>query len=143
MKRNSILGIITLGLIILMGACNDNAWDELPKPMMEFITKYFPQGEVATYVTDAAGNHIATIRNGSTITFNDDYVWVDVNGNGSVLPEMFIYDELPTPLYRYLQEMEQTDAVYRVQRTADTIRVELLNTYITYDETNGSISYPQ
>ncbi|MCM1484368.1 MAG: hypothetical protein NC043_08515 [Muribaculaceae bacterium] len=142
MKRNGILGILLLGLIILTGACHDNAWDELPEPIAQFITKYFPEGEVASYVTDGAGNHVATIKNGATLTFDKEYAWIDVNGNGSTLPPMFLFDRLPDALYRYIQEMELTDGVYRVTRSSTAERVDFLNTYVLYEFATGQISYP-
>lgn len=142
MKRNGISAIILSVLIIMMGACNDSVWSELPAPISQFITKYFPQSDVASYNVDGAGNCTATIKNGATLTFNGDYAWIDVNGNGSPLPSMFIYDELPPILYNYVDEMEQTDAVYRVTRTDQTERVDFLNTYVIYEIATGKITYP-
>lgn len=131
-----------LVVVVLMGACNDNAWDDVPTPMQDFISKYFPFGEVKSCEELANGDQKVTINNGATILFNSDYVWISVDGNGVVLPSMFVYDEFPSGLYRYLEETSQTDEVYSVSRTVSEYRVKLLNSEIKYDVATQEVTYP-
>lgn len=142
MNSNKYKGLFLLAIVILMGACNDNAWDDVAGPMQEFITKYFPFGEVKSCVESPDGNQTVNINNGATIVFDSDYVWVSVNGNGVVLPEMFIYDQFPSTLYNYLKENDWLGSVYSVTRTTSKYVVYLLNTTIEYDVVTGEITFP-
>lgn len=140
---NNKITALALGIvIIIMGACNDTAFDELPKPIQQFVTQYFPFGEVSSYTTSSNEIHTVNIKNGATIVFNSEYMWIQVNGNGTVLPTDFIYDQLPSTLYRYLQEMQRTDVVYAVSRDASKIVIDLHDTSVQYDIASDTISYP-
>lgn len=139
---NKFTALALFAVIILMGACNDNAWDDVASPMQQFISKYFPFGEVKSCVEQPNGNQVVTIDNGATIVFDSEYVWISVDGNGVVLPSMFIYDEFPSALYQYLKETEQTEQVYSVSRTTSVYTVKLLNSTINYDVTTEEVTYP-
>lgn len=141
MKRNSLSFLALMVIVVLMGACNNNVWDELPSPIANFISEYFPFGEVNTYTVTKDGS-VVTIKNGATLKYDNNYEWTDVNGNGQILPEQFLYDNLPPVLYNYIQEMEADNSVYRVIRTDRIIKVEFHDSEVEYDETTGTITYP-
>lgn len=142
MKRNAFSSVALLIVLAFMGACNSDAWDELPSPIANFISQYFPFGELESY-SESDGYEIAKIKKGATLTFDSDYEWTDVNGNGAVLPQQFLYDKLPENLYRYLESVELQYSVYRVVRTPELITVDLLDTVITYNQKTGVITYPE
>ncbi len=142
MKRNTLPSIALTVVIILMGACNSDTWDELPTPIANFISEYFPFGELESY-TESNGVEVVKIKKGATLTFDSNYDWTDVNGNGSLLPQQFLYDDLPDVLYRYLEGLMLQNSVYQVTRTADYITVELLDSQILYNQHTGSITYPE
>lgn len=143
MKRSSFTGILLLAVIIFMGACGEgSAYDELPKPIADFVSQYFPFGEVDEYTVDNAGNSVVKIRNGATLSFDADCDWTDINGNGSVLPANFLYNQLPPVLYDYIESLEFTNNVYRTIRTLTGVRVEFRDTYVEYDDATQAITYP-
>lgn len=141
MRRNTITFLVLLVTIVMMGACGNNAWDELPSPIVKFVSEYFPYGEVASYVETDKGSTVK-IRNGAELTFDNDYNWTKVNGRGSTLPQQFVYDQLPRELYDYLEAIETDEGIYCVTRTGQIIIVELLDSKVEYDGTTGTISYP-
>lgn len=141
MKRNALVSIALVIVIMMMGACGNNAWDELPSTITKFVSEYFPFGEVKSYSVDDSGSTVQ-IKNGATLKFDNDYQWTDVNGNGWLLPVQFLYDQLPQTLYEYLESIEQQGVVYRVRRTPTQITVELHDSEIQYDRTTETITYP-
>lgn len=142
MNRNKLLSIALLVMFILMGACNDHVWDELPSNVQNFITQYFPFGEVASFTESKDGTLQVQMKNGATLRFDSDLAWISINGNGVPLPDVLLYDQLPSVLYNYLQENEQTASVFALSRGYDTIRVELHDTYIVYNTDTETITYP-
>lgn len=141
MKRNTITSFALFVVILMMGACGNNAWDELPRSISSFVSEYFPFGEVQSY-TEVKNGSIVKIKNGATLTFDQNYEWTDVNGNGTVLPQNFLFDKLPDTLYDYIESMESVNDVYRVSRSANIITVEFPDSTITYDSDTGTITYP-
>lgn len=122
-----------------MGACNSDTWDELPESISQFVSEYFPFGELASY-TENNGVEVVQIKKGATITFDSNYDWTDVNGNGVVLPQQFLYDKLPAALYNYIESMEAQYSVYRVQRSPKSIVVDFLDSVIVFNQETGQIS---
>ena len=141
MKRNTLTLIALFAIILMMGACNSTAWDELPSPIASFVDEYFQFGEVESY-TDTTNGSVVQIKKGATLTFNKDYDWIDVNGNGIPLPQNFLYDKLPPVLYDYIESIEHVGDVYRVSRTTDLITVKFHDSEITYDVDTQTITYP-
>ena len=80
MKRNTLNFFALMAIIIMMAACNNDAWDELPRPIASFISEYFPFGEVESYRTGDNGS-VVQIKNGATLMFDTSYEWTDINGN--------------------------------------------------------------
>lgn len=141
MKRNSLTSIALCVVILLMGACNSDTWDDLPSAISRFVSEYFPFGELSSY-TENNGVEVVQIKKGATLTFDSDYEWTDVNGNGSVLPQQFLYDQLPSTLYRYIESIEGQYSVYRVVRTPRQITVTLFDSELIYNQNTGEVSYP-
>ena len=132
MKSNIYTLIIFFATIFAIASCENDVWEDLPSPVANFFTTYFPGQEVNSYTT---GNNesIATVKGGVTVTFNSHTSWITVNGNGSPLPEILIYDQLPEKLYTYLEQTENTANVYKISRNSTVYTVELLDSSITYD----------
>ena len=135
------LGIMIMMLAVLAGCSDHDIWDKMPDPISKFITTYFPNQEVIHYSKTDDAQTVA-IKNGVTMKFNDQNSWVDINGNGGVLPQILLDDQLPEPLYRYLQEMEVTNGVYRIERNAEAYIVELKDSAVRYVIATGEIFYP-
>lgn len=141
MKRNTLNFFALLAIICMMGACDNNAWDELPQPISSFVSEYFPFGEVESYRTGDNGS-VVQIKNGATLSFDNNYAWTDINGNGVPLPQNFLYDELPEALYRYVESIEMQGSVYRAINEARRIILDLHDSQIEYDKNTQTITYP-
>ena len=122
-------------------ACSDNeAYDELPAPIVTFITKYWPNPVIDSYVQPSADEYEVVIKNGPSLTFDGNYSWTEVDGNGLPLPQIFLYDQLPGTLYDYLEAGSYLGSVFKVERDSQTYSVELLNFDIKYDVATGAVS---
>ena len=142
MNRNTICSLLLLSIVVMMGACHDDAWESVPTPIMDFLTKYFPLNEVQSYTDDNKGTLTVQIKNGAKIVFDDNYGWMHIESNGIPLPSQVLYDELPAPLYNYIQEMEQTQSVFGLKREASTITVYFHDTAVNYNIATERITYP-
>ena len=142
MKHKNSFGLIALmALVLMMGACNEDDYNELPDSVARFVSEYYPFTEVSGY-TMSEGNYVVDMKNGATLVFDSSLAWIDVNGNGSAIPETFIYNCLPETLYRYIQEMGLVQSVYRVTRNSEYITVYTIDTYFRYDIASLQITYP-
>ncbi|MBD5271253.1 MAG: hypothetical protein HDS40_03225 [Bacteroides sp.] len=142
MKRHSnILLFLFLGLVMVAGACSNDATDDMPGAISSFLAHYFPGIKVKSY-SDV--NEIQTVQlsGGPTLRFDEDDQWTDIDGNGSYLPQVLMYDELPTQLYDYLQATEQQSDVTAVKRDRHYYKLIMLDTVITYEISTGEITYP-
>lgn len=140
---NYISTTLIFGLIITIFSCSDSLWDDLPEPVSNFITKYFPgQAIESEGWNDDSTIYTVKLRGSDMITFDKILSWRSVNGRGGTVPQMFLFDELPPALYEYLQAMETLKDVYRVERTDSSITVELLASTVIYDLKNGKITVP-
>lgn len=143
MSHKNTFGFLALLLVLVfMGACNhDDAYDELPESVAKFVSEYYPFTDVSSY-SMKGGNYVVNMRNGATLVFDSSLAWIDVNGNGGVLPETFLYNCLPEPLYDHISEMTLTQGVYRVERNVDYITVHTVDTYFRYNLASQQITYP-
>ncbi|MDE5745435.1 MAG: hypothetical protein K2H84_07245 [Paramuribaculum sp.] len=142
MKSNIYTLIIFFATVFTVASCENETWNSMPSSVTEFFTSYFPGQEVSSYSKSADGS-IASVKGGVSVTFNSDNAWTDINGNGSTLPSILLYDQLPQKLYNYLLETESTDGVYRITRNSLSYHVELKDTYVDYDIKTGVIYYPE
>ncbi len=139
MKRYFYILFIAL-LTGVVGACSSNdAYDEMPREIQTFISQYYPNSQLESFTSSDSG-YVAIIKNGPTMTFGLNYKWIQINGNGSVLPQVLLFNDFPPDLYKYLQETENTNSVFKVTRTSTTYTVELLDYKIYYDISTGKIT---
>lgn len=114
------------------GCDNSELYDNMPREIQDFISQYYPNSELADFSSSDAG-YIVVVKNGPTMVFDIKCSWTKINGNGSVLPSNFLFNELPTPLYNYLEETENTNQVFGITRNAREYITDLLDYTITYD----------
>ncbi len=131
--------ISTLTILLLLIACSNSLWDELPSPISTFISTYYPMSGISKY-DESNGNYYVTIKNGATMMFNSNYEWININGNGTTLPEIFVTDKLPEKLVKYLTELEMTNEVYAAENEPREIILSMLNFKIKYIKETGEIS---
>lgn len=131
MKSNIYTLVIFFATVFAIASCNNDTWDSMPDAVTNFFTTYFPGQEVNSYSETSTGS-VASVKGGVTVTFDSAEKWTEVNGNGSILPSIFLYDQLPTKLYNYLLETEATEGVYKVSRTSVEYMVQLHDSSLTY-----------
>lgn len=131
---------IVVGIIVL-GACSSNVWDEVPSPITSFVEQYYPGSGLSSYNQTDNGYQVK-ITNGATLSFDSDYSWTSIDGNGVHLPEVLVYNQLPPALFNYLQSVELQNSVYRMSRDAHFYKLTMENTVITYDIATGKVTYP-
>ena len=83
------------------------------------------------------------VDDGPGITFDSDYAWEIVDGYGMPLPQVLLFDQLPPKLYAYLQDSQQLDSVFSMERDSRRYTLSLLNADLVYDikteEISGSV----
>lgn len=134
--------LIAMMAALTLTSCGSSPWDEMSSSVANFVDTYFNEGEVES-VTDSGTSVIVTIKNGAQLTFNSENEWTDINGRGGTLPAMLITDQLPDKVVDYLKEMELVGSVYRITRSWHLLRVDLVDSYFTYDDQTGAITYPE
>lgn len=144
MKKHFNLVLMSLlGLLIVMGACSNDAYDELPGSLSSFIAQYFPGLKVKSYNELNDDTQVVQLSGGPTLKFDAENKWTDIDGNGAALPQVLMYDQLPPQLYDYLQSTEQQNDVTAVKRDRYYYKLTMADTVITYDIATGDITYPK
>lgn len=132
---------VTFFVVVALMSCSENKdYDEVPQPIITFITKYWPNPIIEEYSHPSPQKYEVDIKNGPSLDFDGNYLWTEVDGEGMPLPEIFLYDQLPSDLYDYLQAGSYTNDVFEVERTSKTYSLELLNINIYYDIQTGRIT---
>lgn len=131
--------LATVTILLLLIACSNSLWDELPSPISTFISTYYPMSGISKY-SESNDNYYVTIKNGASLVFDSNYEWKSINGNGTTLPEIFVTDKLPEKLVKYLTELEETDAVYAAENQPRSIILSMLNYKITYTKETGDVT---
>ena len=131
-------GLLTTLLLIVLIACTDSPWDEVPTKIADFVSNYYPMSGISDY-SETDDIYKVTVRGGSTITFDSNYNWLTFNGNGSTLPVMFITDRMPEVVVRYLTELEALDKVYAAYNDPRTITLQMLNYKLEYTKSTETI----
>jgi len=135
-----LAGILVLFVVTFFWRCGGNdVYDEMPQKIQFFISQYWPNSEMASYTTTATGS-VARIFHGPTLAFDSDGAWTSVDGNGATLPPMFLFDQLPQPLYDHLEATENTSGVYAVTRKPPVCTVRLSTRTLTYDSSSASLT---
>lgn len=138
--------IILFAMVVTMGgiytACNDEGkqFGQLPGDIQRFIALYYPEIAVSSHSFNN-GIYSVTLQNSATLTFDSSYHWLTVDGRGSVLPEIFLYDEMPSELYQYLQTTSNLNNVYSAKRNSNNIIIRLTDSTVDYDIATGKITY--
>ncbi len=133
---NMILCVI---LLTIKSGCASNDWENVPGPVAQFLSQYFPL-QAVTQCNYQNDTYHVKLRNSSALTFDDRYKWTSVNGYGNTLPEMFLFDQLPPALYNYLQELSFTTQVYAVTRDSIVYNVMLSDHSVTYTIATGVVT---
>lgn len=130
---------IILLTISVISCTNNNLWDTLPEKITLFISLYYPDYGVSAATFDGA-NYYVTIDEGPSMVFDSDMDWTAIDGRGMTIPQIFLFDQLPSALYSYLEETDNTSQVYTIKRNQSTYSLALLNTYLSYNISTQQIS---
>lgn len=136
-----ILSAIMSGcLLFVVSSCHgDDEWDAMPRDIADFVSQYFPGSGIGSYSHTGDTYHVR-IDNGPGITFDSNYAWVSVDGYGMPLPQVLLFDQLPPRLYAYLQDSQQLDSVFSMERDSLRYTLSLLNSTLVYDIATGAIN---
>lgn len=138
MKR--IITLISLFAALIVGSCShSDLYDGMPRQIQSFISQYYPNSQLLDFVTTATTYNVA-IKDGPSIVFDTNCNWTQINGNGSPLPQVLMFNDLPPKLYSYLEETEDTKNVYEVTRNSKTYTLVLQDYTLRYDIATGEIS---
>ena len=138
----SVIVILLLCTIMfpVMTHCDEkNEYDELPSQIQKFVSKYYPEIAVSNYDFSDGIDHV-TLSNSAYMEFNSSIAWISIDGRGAILPEMLLYDQLPTALYSFLESTGNTGEVYRMSRNSTIITLGLLDSTAVYDIATGKIT---
>ena len=135
-----LLLLIPLFALCVWGCSDNDDFSKLPDSMATFISRYWPGSGVSSFTSVPGHGYEVIVRNGPTINFDTTGTWTSVNGNGLPLPEIFIYDNMPTPLYQYLESGGLSGSVFTVARDARYYQLTLLNQDLTYNISTGRVT---
>lgn len=130
-----LLACLVLPLTSVLSGCSDSdseLWGEMPKKIVDFVTQYFPNTQVDSYAESSSTYHVR-LKDGPGMTFDKNMDWIAVNGYGMPLPQVLLFDQLPPALYNYLDETDNLDAVFSIERSKTTYTVVLLDSTLTYN----------
>lgn len=128
-------------MAVSLASCSDDddkVWTELPDPIAGFIDEYWPGSFARSYSRDDDGYDVQ-IANGPKLEFDLSYQWTEIDGKGLPLPGQLLFDQLPEPLYDYLESGQYLNQVFEIERNARYYQVELLNQELTYTISTGTI----
>lgn len=140
MKRmvTAFLGILALTL----GACsgNDEVYNGMPSEIEKFVAQYYPNSQVDTFTDTADGGYRLVLKDGPTMVFDKTCMWQSIDGNGSVIVQNFLFNELPPEVYEYLQSTDGLNEVFSVERSTKSYTLGLLDSTLSYDISSGEIT---
>lgn len=139
MKHLTSILISILSLIALGCSNNDDLYNEMPRAIESFVAQYYPNSQLSSF-THNGDRYRLVIKDGPTMVFDNEYQWILLNGNGSPLPGNFLFNELPPEVYSYLQETENLNDVFSVERDSPDYTVMLLDYTIHYDTATGHLT---
>lgn len=137
--KKTIFCLVAL-LAVVLGACHDEKYLSMPGDTARFVSQYWPDPDVESVTKSADGSTVITLNGGPTLTFDSDYEWTAIDGNGLPLPQMLLFDQLPSKLYDYLESGSYLNQVFRIARTPREYSAELLNSSLVYDLGDDSIT---
>lgn len=135
--------VLTVMLLALAGqSCANDAWEDVPSTAYDFCMRYWPEYAIQTY-GNMDGVQVVVIKGAATVYFDQASQWIRIDGNGGTLPPMLMWDQLPGPLYSYLQEIDAVRAVYGLARNSSTYAVTLATQTVSYNVETGVITGSQ
>lgn len=129
--------LITALSILLLIACSDTLWDELPSPISTFITTYYPNSGISNY-KEENNTYYVKIKNGASLVFDSNYDWTQINGNGVPIPKIFIFNEMPK-IYQYLEARELTSDLMEAKNEPRNIILTFTDFRLEYIKETGDI----
>lgn len=126
---------------LLQGCSDDTELDRQPSAVQNLIEQYYPGVGVSSASWQGQVYNVK-LRSGVIIGFDTSYDWVSVNGYGSYVPSVFLFDKLPPAFYEYLQGIEAVNKVYAVSRDKEEYTVELQDNSVIYNIETGRITFP-
>lgn len=124
----------------MTGCSDNNNYDELPRPIAQFVSQYWPNSDIVSYSQPAKDDYQVIIKNGPSLHFDAEYQWTSVEGNGLPLPETFVFNCMPAPLYRYLESTQQTSQVFSVKRDARYYYLDMFDSDIDYSINSQTVT---
>ena len=131
-NRKGIFGILA---VLMLMACSHTIWDDLPSPIAQFISQYYPGSTISSF-NHSGDNYYVTVKDGPTMVFNDDCRWTLINGNGVAIPSIFFYNELPD-IYEYLEPREEAGQVLIVENYPRSVMLTFSDHRIEYIKETG------
>lgn len=139
MKR--IFSLLLSIMALVLGSCssNDEVYNSMPQDITKFLAQYYPNSKVESF-TETDARYRLVLDDGPTMVFDKACLWEMVNGNGSVVVQNFLFNELPPELYEYLQSTDNLNQVFSMSRDSTDYTVVLLNQTLTYTISTGKIT---
>ena len=135
-----LLAAIMFPLLLWTAGCShSDLWDDVPGTIAEFLNQYFPYSELSS-VTESGSNYHIRIDDGPGLTFDQTYSWIAIDGYGMPLPQVLLFDQLPPRLYDYLQETEQLNGVFSMERNKVYYVLTLLDSSLKYTIHSGEMT---
>ena len=126
-----------IAALMMLIACHNSLWDELPSAITSFISQYYPGSTVSRY-EQRNDNYYVTVKDGPSITFDSDYHWTKIDGNGEALPPIFIFNEMPK-VYEYLEAREEQSDLYKAENLPRVILLTIADFRLEYIKETGEI----
>lgn len=142
MMRRIFHHIGLYALLLAVASCGSTLWDDVPEPIRQFISTYWPGVTVSDYEQLADGSYTATIKRGASLAFDADYRWTRIDGRGVALPAILIYNEMPA-IYEYLEAREQTSDLLLAVSDPTAITLTFGDFTLQYDKATGAIRMVQ
>lgn len=135
-----LYGLLVICFFVLsVQSCSDDDdkyFNLMPTKIREFVVQYYPNPTVDNVIHNSDG-WLVILKDGPSMQFNSTQDWYSVDGNGMPLPEVFVFDQFPEPLYRYLSETQNTLNVFAVSRSKSSYMITLLDSKLKYDIESG------
>lgn len=137
--KKYVFPLFLTALLTFWACSNNDEYNEVPSPILTFITQYWPNPVIAEYNQTSNNEYIVEIKDGPGFEFNEEYIWIKVDGNGLPLPQVFLYDQLPNVLYEYLESGSYLNEVIVIEKSDGVYSLELVDCKIAYDTVTEKI----
>ncbi len=137
---NKVVSLILAIVAVIAASCShSDLYDGMPRQIQSFISQYYPNSQLSTFTSTETAYNVG-IKDGPSIVFDTSCNWTYINGNGSQLPQVLMFNDLPPKLYSYLEETENTKDVYEASRDAKEYTLILLDYTLHYNIADGEIT---